>query len=275
MTAEIKIDSLDGFVKDVLSLRDRWAEGSSGEPELWFRGAKRASLKLVPGAYWRKECDEQSLFLSFKTSAPSYVTNRPATDWEWYFLAQHYGLPTRLLDWTESSLTALYFALTLPGGKCVDADPNDSPVVWAMDPSHLNQATHSLQDAYLFIPDEKRLINWLPHACGRGKPALPFDEDPDFKDNSKPVAIFPTRHNPRLVAQRGVFTVHGTEETPIDEVFVNALSDGAPRIAKFLIDPHVCPKLLRDLTALGIDQTALFPEPASLAVDLMRMYGVK
>jgi hypothetical protein len=49
--------------------------------------------------------------------------------------------------------------------------------------------------------------------------SLRVPEGSDFKDNSMPIAIFPTRDSPRLVSQRGVFTVHGIGEVPIDEVF--------------------------------------------------------
>jgi hypothetical protein len=271
------ISTLYCFVERVLQIRDTWDDDTARDSELWFRGVKRASLSLLPGAYWRSQCAEGSLFLSFKAAAPSYVHARPSTDWEWYFLAQHYGLPTRLLDWTESPLTALYFALTESDGRCADAATDDPPGVWVMDPNELNRAAHGLSEGYLYVPtDVGQLQYWLPARCGRGIPTHVIHEPPgDFADNSKPIAIYPTRYNPRVVAQRGAFTVHGSDESPIDVSFRAYCGADVPPIECIRIDPTACSRLLRDLSAIGVNRTGLFPEPNSVAIDLMRVHGVK
>ena len=97
--------SLSQFVAITTRLSDKW-EGP------WFRGQDHASDRLRPRRYRYYRIDEDEIRSEFKRRAPQLMLGvQPNSDWERYFLMQHYGMPTRLLDWSEGALLALHFAL--------------------------------------------------------------------------------------------------------------------------------------------------------------------
>lgn len=84
----------------------------------FFRGQSSKENPLIPsiGRYYIPGNEdgllqfERAIFEDFKRKYSLFTDVRPANDKEFLFLAQHYGLPTRLLDWTYNPLIALYFA---------------------------------------------------------------------------------------------------------------------------------------------------------------------
>lgn len=220
---------------------------------IWFRGQALKTWKLAPGYLRFKNAPSESTLLKrFKQSAAMLLERDPKDSFDWLFLMQHYGLPTRLLDWSESPLVALYFAVE-DNEKHVGEDA----ALWCLRPSELNKKAN-IQDDHeaFFIPsfDDEELKNYSIESLAGGPK----------RTRLLPIATIATRNNSRIQAQLGVFTIHH-----LDEVAVEDIGD-ANHVVKYTIPDAKRSLILDQLRLLGFSKFTMFPELASIGENIKR-----
>ncbi len=217
----------------------------------WFRGHSDLVYRLVPSALRYKREPERnraiSLLADFRRLAEIKLDRPPSETEElkWLQLAQHYGLCTRLLDWTENAAAALYFAC---GGL------GSHGLVAILNPIDLNQSAfpqkrpQRIFDAHLDANVIKPYLRLTGRANARGR---------------RTIAILPILNSPRIALQKGVFTLHGSRTFELDSSQVSSL-------IYLPILNDVKPRLLRELDRVGINKMSLFPELEHVCEHLKR-----
>lgn len=226
---------------------------------LWFRGQSDKTWELIPSIYRSKNLNyyEREMMRDFKLSALKFVTERAHSELEWMFLMQHYGLPTRLLDWSESHLTALFFA-------AIDyANPSDG-AVWVFRPALLNLAV--LGDVTITTGNHPEIVNYLlgpTHLRQRRLTAL------------SPIALRPERGSSRIVAQKGGFTLHGRSPNSLNAFIKAHNRTGKRRIPLYkIVIPRTRKRaLLTELGMAGISHSVLFPEVQGICSEIKLKYS--
>jgi hypothetical protein len=167
----------------------------------------------------------------------------------WLALAQHYGLPTRLLDWTFSLPTALHFAVD---GS--DVHDTKDGVLYLLHPFRLNEL--QLGQPILKLMDDPACANSIADAFN-----VPTKQS-TATASRKILAVHPYHEDLRHIVQQTLFTVHAPG-LALDE-----LAEATKVLVKFVIPAKAKARLRDQLRLLGISRSTLFPDLASLAADL-------
>ncbi len=125
------------------------------DQEFWFRGQVQSRFGLVPGIFRQGEhfggvsLDEAGMLREFQQRYPEKKSDHTSTE-EWLSLMQHYGLPTRILDWSTNILVGIYFAVMSQQQDSVkkEEDEQNSGALYILDPRAFSSET------YRFLFDE-------------------------------------------------------------------------------------------------------------------------
>jgi hypothetical protein len=263
------IGSLTGYLERIKQVRAYWGldkEKRRGDVEdIWFRGHALTHWKLTPKFYRReyRESDEAEIRQEFQFRAQQLIqgSRLPTDKWEWYFLMQHYGAPTRLLDWTDNPLVALYFALYDP--KLDDYEAANDAAVWVLNPWWLNRRLdRGIQGAMLSDWDEADA--YLPD-LGRAFSGTTVR-------TRKPAAIDPPHVDRRLAAQGSRFVIFGADKDLMRTKAGRSKRVSARHLTKITINRRATKALRLDLELCGITRPLLFPDLQALCDDICRKW---
>jgi hypothetical protein len=226
----------------------------------WFRGEPDVGSPnaLLPRLYRHPPFpNENALLQNFRTMAPSFASgtmtpSRGDTD-KWLCLTQHVRLPTRLLDWTENALLALFFAIA-----------EERPIVWMLDPIELNaRSIRGYAERGLIRATGEFPITWVRHP-GASNPVaenIAGAWEYDRAGVQLPAAFVPPYVHARMAAQQSRFTVQGRRKVSLAKL--------VPSIVRpYRVDPRQREKLMHDLRMLGVGHATAFPDLDGLAMEL-------
>jgi len=252
------IQSIEEFVGRIRADSLSW--NTTTNP--WFRGEPDSKTPLLPRVY-RLKADgtphvENQLLQFFRMKAPSLggdsVPPRSEHTDQWLCLAQHVGLPTRLLDWSEGALVALYFALI-----------EDTPIVWMLHPVELNRLSLPSNTS---LGENEFPLTWVQpeNSINIGSENFRGAWEQDRRGVELPVAIHPTDIHPRMSAQRSCFTIHGKKKQCMNDLVPPSI------LKRYEVAPNMKHKMLMELRMLGVSHSTIFPDLDGLAKDLAQRF---
>lgn len=239
----VEIESLSQYIKFIEDLPKDFSisRGQSRDLPLLPSGLR----KDTKGTNKYRRGDLQYFLEEFKVYSHRFLPfpTDPQNEWEWTVYAQHYGIPTRLLDFTFSHILSLMFAVE----KAFSLEQKGNAVVWFLNPKALNAK----------FSDRTNIINV-------SKENLPLDS------YEGPVVIQARQLNDRINSQNGVFVYFQDNENPLE----HSVEHDKSILQKLIIKEDYLKDIMVSLNNIGIGFTHLYPELTSVSKDILMRRNV-
>ena len=262
----LRVEKPDSF-KDFVGL----IESLQGD-ETWYRGCGKSSYSLLPTLYRHKVCKtidkladlERGLMTRFRQRSIPFHDRTLQDDWDALFFMQHYHVPTRLLDWTENPFIGFYFAAMSAKPDILKTGSikfTEDAAVWVLDAITWNRhaLSHQSFDGTVLSSEDEALKGYKPTQTFAGM-------------NKYPVALYGAHNSPRIVAQRGVFTIFGQNVEPMETTF--AVASFPPNcLVKIILRRHLLEQMRSSILSHGITESVVFPDLEGLSQEIKRTFG--
>ncbi|MBV9789648.1 MAG: FRG domain-containing protein [Chloroflexi bacterium] len=265
---EIEIRSLTELLAAVTP---EIADPASGRLRDWavYRGSGNANWPLLTSldrlggidpAHTKAQLEEHILRTFIRYSRP-YIAPLPPNEWELLVIAQHHGVPTRLLDWSYSPFVAAHFATLEPR-------PGIDRVVWRLDWKRVHEHFGFAPLAFL-IEDLDEVLRGKGHESAWD---LFRAEHYAEQDDCAFACLFdPPAVDTRLVAQSAAFTLCSDKNQSFDQFLDDCGLSSA--LTRYVI-PAARVDVVRDqLDLCGIDERKIFPDLGGIAAQVRRYYS--
>lgn len=261
---EKTIHSLGELIDSVTPATPDPASGHRRDPSV-YHGASAADQPLLTSLDRLGGTDpphtkadlEEHILRNFVRYSRAYLPTTPSSDWELLVIAQHHGVPTRLLDWSYSPLVAAHFAIS-------SVHPGDACAIWRLDWQKVHRA-FDLPELVFLIDDLRAL-----HLVDSEEAFTPWDLFTGTASNFA-CLIEPPSLDTRIVAQAAAFTLCSENTIPFETFLArHELSDA---LTKFIVPADAVHHLRDQLDLVGIEERHLFPNLDGVAASIRRYYG--